>query len=37
MCNCMKLFSYSFLNAVFEFLMFISTYKSDFKPSDPVK
>jgi hypothetical protein len=32
----MKLFSNSILTAIFEFLVFTSTLKSDFKPSDPV-
>ena len=30
--SCIKLFLYSFLTAIFQFLMLISTWKSDYKP-----
>jgi len=33
----MELFSYNILTPIFGFLMFISTLKSDFKPSDRYK
>ena len=36
LCNYIKKISCSILTAIFEFFTFISTWKSNFKPSDPV-